>query len=90
MRAQLEEHRREEERLAHRLSTVRSERERLEREAQREEEDERRRRAVETDRLLKRKEEEIWSQRSALARAEAEFRQFLAEKQRLMGHSPTL
>ncbi|KAI5691203.1 hypothetical protein MNV84_07906 [Leishmania braziliensis] len=90
LRAQLEEHRREEERLAHRLSTVRSERERLEREAQWEEEDERRRRAVETDRLLKRKEEEIWSQRSALARAEAEFRQFLAEKQRLMGHSPTL
>ncbi|TPP42307.1 hypothetical protein CGC20_29245 [Leishmania donovani] len=88
-RAQLEEHRREEERLAHRLATLRRERELLEREAQREEEEERRRRSLETYRLLKCKEEEIWSQRDALARAEEEFRQFLAEKQRLMGQSPT-
>ncbi|KAG5464692.1 hypothetical protein GH5_00137 [Leishmania sp. Ghana 2012 LV757] len=90
VRAQLEEQRREEERLAQRLSAVRSERERLEREAQREEELERRRRALETDRLLRRKEEEIWSQRSALVKAEEEFRRFLAEKQRLMERFPTL
>ncbi|CBZ25974.1 conserved hypothetical protein [Leishmania mexicana MHOM/GT/2001/U1103] len=88
-RAQLEEHRREEERLGHQLSTLRRERERLEREAQREEEEERRRRSLETYRVLKCKEEEIWSQRDALARAEEEFRQFLVEKQRLMGQSPT-
>ncbi|GET93196.1 hypothetical protein, conserved [Leishmania tarentolae] len=88
-RAQLEEHRREEERLAQRLSTLRKERERLEREAQREEEEERRRRSLETYRLLRCKEEEIWSQRDTLARAEEEFRQFLAEKQRLMRRSPT-
>ncbi|KAG5463956.1 hypothetical protein LSCM1_00132 [Leishmania martiniquensis] len=88
VRAQLEEQRREEERLARRLSAVRSERERLEREAQREEEVERRRRVLETDRLLKRKEEEIWLQRSALARAEEEFQRYLAEKQRLMERFP--
>ncbi|KAG5490001.1 hypothetical protein JKF63_00120 [Porcisia hertigi] len=89
-RAQLEEQRLEEERLAHRLSLVRSERLRLEREAQREEEDERRQRALETDLLLKSKEEEIWSKRDALSRAEEEFRRFLAEKQQLIDHSRIL
>ncbi|KAK7199836.1 hypothetical protein NESM_000031000 [Novymonas esmeraldas] len=88
VRAQLEEQRREEERLAHRLSSVRSERERLEREALREEEDTRRRRAAETERLLRHKEREILSQREALSRAEEEFQRLLAEKAQLDQRSP--
>nr|ACS87835.1 hypothetical protein CDFL6B12_08 [Angomonas deanei] len=85
VRAQLEEQRREEERLSQRLSSVRSERERLEREAQRAEEEERRRRAAELDDLLRRQEQEIWSHRDALAKAEEEYQRLLAEKQQLMG-----
>ncbi|KPI83279.1 hypothetical protein ABL78_7693 [Leptomonas seymouri] len=85
VRSQLAEQRREEERLSQRLSSVRSERERLERKAQLEEAKERRRRCLELDRLIQRKEQEIWTHRDALTKAEAEFQHFLAEKQRLIG-----
>jgi hypothetical protein len=85
LRSQLEEQRREEERLSQRLSSVRNERERLEREAQREEEEERRRRGAELDERIRKKEQEIWAHRDALARAEDEFQRLLAEKKRLMG-----
>ncbi|KPA80032.1 hypothetical protein ABB37_05052 [Leptomonas pyrrhocoris] len=85
VRSQLAEQRREEERLSQRLSSVRSERARLEREAKREEEEERRRRGAELDKLLRRKEEEIWAHRDALAKADGEFQRLLAEKQKLMG-----
>lgn len=84
LRSQVEEQRREEEQLSQRLSSVRSQRERLEREAQREEEETRRRQGAELDRLLQRKEQEIWSHRDALAKAEEEFQRLLAEKQHLM------
>lgn len=84
LRSQVEEQRREEEQLSQRLSSVRSQRERLEREAQREEEETRRRQGAELDRLLQRKEQEIWSHRDALAKAEEEFQRLLAEKQQLM------
>lgn len=89
VREQLEAQRREESLLAERLSTVRSARERLEREALLEEEEERRRLAAETDRRLRHTEADIWAQREALAKAEAEFQRLLAEKQRLLAHSST-
>lgn len=89
-RARLEQQRREEDKLARRLSSVRDERERLEKAAVREEETERRRRAAATDEQLRNKEREIWRFRDALAKAEQDFQELLAEKQRLFGAPPSM